>query len=226
MAFLMPYFKQSSMSEQIHKTIFEAALSDEIVDEWYVSKKVADRIFEFFQKSDLFIWTDIHNCEDRAEAMAILLLHWRIPHYKAWLFDSYFLKNETGSLHHEWNYHVCLMLPVKENPTDKIEYYVIDPAHASNLQKMFNWANVLTKDAYSYHIIKNGLAYIFPTGQITQQNWHFRNRQNFKWTIQGLAGINGVSSTGKAAVTFKKYLVRRTLKRFTALKNSMPDFGM
>jgi hypothetical protein len=226
MAFLMPYFKQSFMSEQIHKTIFDASLSDEVVSDYYVSKNVANRIFEFFQKSTLFLWTDIHNCEDRAEAMAILLLHWGIPHYKAWLFDSYFLKNEVGTLHNEWNYHVCLMLPVKDNMNDQIEYYVIDPAHASSLQKMQHWANVLTKNPYSYHIVKNGLAYIFPTGLITKQNWHYRNKQNFKWTIQGLAGINGVSNSGKAAVTFKKYLVRRTLKGFTELKNTKPDFGL
>jgi hypothetical protein len=214
------------MSEQMHKTIFDASLSDEVADDLYVTKTMAVRIFEFFQNNSLFLWSDIHNCEDRAEAMAILLLHWGIPHYKAWLFDSYFLKNEAGSLHNEWNYHVCLMLPVKENPLDEIEYYVIDPAHSNHLQKMFLWADVLTKNAFSYHIIKNGYTYIFPTGQITQQNWHYRNKQNFKWTIQGLAGINGVSNSGKAAVVFKKYKIQRTLKSFTELKNKKPDFGV
>lgn len=214
------------MSEHAHKTIFDPLLSDEVANELFVTKMVADRIFEFFQKCPLFLWSDIHNCEDRAEAIAILLLHWGIPHYKAWLFDSYFLKNEEGSLHNEWNYHVCLMLPVKDNPSDKIENYVIDPAHSKSLQKMSHWANMLTKEAYSYHIIKNGYTYIFPTGQITQQNWHFRNKQNFKWTIQGLAGINGVSNSGKAAVAFKKYKIRRTLKSFTELKNCNPNFGV
>jgi hypothetical protein len=117
------------------------------------------------------------------------------------------------------------MLPVKEYPSDKIEYYVIDPAHSTQLQKMFIWADVLTKNAFSYHIIKNGYTYIFPTGQITQQNWHYRNKQNFKWTIQGLAGINGVSNSGKAAVVFNKYKILRTQKSFTELKNRKPDFG-
>jgi hypothetical protein len=214
------------MPDTIHKTIFDASLSDEVTNECYVSKEVAIRIFEFFQKSPLFLWSDIHNCEDRAEAMAILLLHWGVPHYKAWLFDSYFLKNEEGALHNEWNYHVCLMLPVKENLNDQIEYYVIDPAHSPAIQKMFLWANVLTKNAFSYHIIKNGFTYIFPTGQISQNNWHNRNKQNFKWTMQGLAGINGVSNSGKAAVAFKKYLVRRTIRKFTDLKNHKPDFGI
>lgn len=214
------------MSDQIHKTIFEESLSDEVVKEWYVSKNVAENIFAYFQNSPLFLWSDIHNCEDRAEAMAILLSHWDFPHYKAWLFDSYFLKKESGSLHNEWNYHVCLMIPVKEGDSENLDYYVIDPAHSSQLQKMSAWANGLTKDAYSYHIIKNAFTYIFPTGLITQQNWHFRNKQNFKWTIQGLSGINGVSNSGKAAVTFKKYLVKKTLKRFTELKNTKPSFGI
>lgn len=206
-------------------TIFDASLSDDITADWYVSKKVAERIFDFFQKHQLFLWKDIHNCEDRAEAIAILLLHWGIPHYKAWLLSSYFLKNEGGSLHNEWNYHVCILLPVKENATDLLEFYIIDPAHANTLQKMEIWASALTKDAFSYHFIKTGYTYIFPTGPIYQNNWHLRNRQNFKWTIQGLAGINGVSNSGKAAVSFKKYKIRQTLKKFTELKNSKPDFG-
>jgi hypothetical protein len=214
------------MPDTIHKTIFDASLSDEVTNEFYVSKKMAERIFEFFQKCPLFLWSDIHNCEDRAEAMAILLLHWGIPHYKAWLFDSNFLKNEEGTLHNEWNYHVCLMIPVKEDLNDQIEYYVIDPAHSPIIQKMLFWANVLTKNAFSYHIVKNGFTYIFPTGLISQNNWHNRNKQNFKWTMQGLAGINGVSNSGKAAVTFKKYLVRRTIRKFTDLKNNKPDFGI
>ncbi len=213
------------MSEQMHKTIFDVSLSDEVADDLFVTKTMAVCIFEFFQKNSLFLWSDIHNCEDRAEAMAILLLHWDIPHYKAWLFDSYFLKNEEGSLQNEWNYHVCIMLPVKEDSSEKMEYYVIDPAHSSQLQKMFKWADDLTKNAFSYHIIKNGYTYIFPTGQISQQNWHFRNKQNFKWTMQGLAGINGVSNSGKAAVVFNKYKILRTQKSFTELKNRKPDFG-
>jgi hypothetical protein len=118
------------------------------------------------------------------------------------------------------------MLPVKEQATDILEYYVIDPAHASSLQKIVDWANVITKQDFSYHLIKTGYTYIFPTGIISKENWHYRNKQNFKWTIQGLAGINGVSNTGKAAVTFKKYKIRRTLKSFTQMKNSIPSFGM
>lgn len=213
------------MPAQNSKTFFDSTLADEVAADFFVSKLVADRIFEFFQKSPLFLWNDIHNCEDRAEAIAILLQHWGIPHYKAWVFSSYFLKNESGSLHNEWNYHVCPMLPVKEENSDLLEYYVIDPAHASSLQKIIIWANAVTKDDFSYHTIKNGYTYIFPTGPISQQNWHYRNKQNFKWTIQGLAGINGVSNSGKAAVAFKKYKIRSTLKSFTQLKNSKPDFG-
>jgi hypothetical protein len=213
------------MQSTASNTIFDASLSDDVAADWYVTKTVADRIFEFFQNHKLFLWKDIHNCEDRAEAIAILLLHWGIPHYKAWLLSSYFLKNEEGSLHNEWNYHVCITLPVKENASDPLEFYIIDPAHANKLLKMEDWASALTKDAFSYHFIKTGYTYIFPTGLILQYNWHLRNKQNFKWTIQGLAGINGVSNSGKAAVTFLKNRIRQTLKKFIALKNSNPDFG-
>jgi hypothetical protein len=213
------------MQKQISNSIFEYSLSDELAEDWFVSKQVADKIFNYFRDSPLFLWQDIHNCEDRAEAIAILLLNWGIPHYKAWVFSSYYLKNENGSLHNKWNYHVCLMLPVKDAATGNLDCYVIDPAHSNTLQKINSWADAITMEGSSYHFIKSGHTYIFPTGIIQQENWHFRNKQNFKWTIQGLAGINGVSNTGKAAVAFKKYKIRSTLKSFTALKNAKPDFG-
>lgn len=225
MAFLMPSHKQATMSEHPQQSIFEQSLSDEVANDFYISLKMAESIFNFFQSSNLFLWSDIHNCEDRAEAMAILAAQWGIPHYKAWLFDRYFLKNEKGSLHNQWNYHVCLLLPVKENTIDPIEYYVVDPAHAKKIQKLQEWANQLTKEAFSSYLIKNANTYIFPAGQISKYNWHNRNKQNFKWTIQGLAGINGVSNAGKAALIFKKALIRKTLQNFTALKFNKPHFS-
>lgn len=208
------------MPEQLSKTVFESDLSDEIANDLYMSKPEADALFLYFQTSPLFIWNDIHNCEDRAEAIAILLNHWGIPHYKGWVFSGFFLKNETGTLANWWNYHVAAILPVKEN--NSIVFYVIDPAHSQQLETLAHWSEQVTLDANSYHIIKWGNAYIFPTGKIKKSNWHLRNKQNLKWTMQGLAGINGVSITGKAQVAFNKFRVKRTIQRFTALKAANP----
>jgi len=204
----------------LSKTVFDSNLSDEITEDFFMSKEQADNLFDYFKTSSIFLWKDIHNCEDRAEAIALLLTHWNIPHYKGWVFSGFFLKKQIGSLVNWWNYHVATALPVKENNT--IVYYVIDPAHFNELATIADWANIVTLEANSYHIIKYANAYIFPTGIIKKSNWHLRNKQNLKWTMQGLAGINGVSITGKAQVAFNKHHVKRTIQKFNALKNLHP----
>jgi hypothetical protein len=105
------------------KTVFDSNLSDEITEDFFMSKAEADTVFDYFKTNPIFLWKDVHNCEDRAEAIAILLTHWNIPHYKGWVFSGFFLKNQTGSLANWWNYHVATTLPVKEN--NSIVYYVI-----------------------------------------------------------------------------------------------------
>ena len=120
------------MQDHLSKTIFESNLSDEIAADFYMPKPKADTLFNFFKTHPLFLWHDIHNCEDRAEAISILLSHWGIPHYKAWVFNAYFLKKESGNLHNDWNYHVSVALPVMEN--NFLNFYVIDPAHSSKIE--------------------------------------------------------------------------------------------
>lgn len=180
----------------------------------------ADQINDYFSKHPLFLWNDIHNCEDRAEAISILLTHWKIPHFKAWVFSGYFLNRNMGSLKNKWNYHVAIMLPTLNGALDNA--MVIDPTHSQSLVSMEDWANAVTLDAQSHYLVKQGHIYIFPVGQIRNENWHHRNRQNYKWTMQGLAGINGVSASGKAAVTFKKFRIAQTMKSFQQLQRNKP----
>ncbi len=99
---------------------------------------------------------------------------------------------------------------------------VLDPTHSETLVTVEHWANDVTLDAQSHHLVKMGHVYIFPVGQIRNENWHHRNRQNYKWTMQGLAGINGVSTKGKAAVTFNKFKIARTIKAFQLLQRNNP----
>ena len=168
----------------------------------------------------MFHWNDIHNCEDRAEAIAILLTHWQIPHFKAWVFSGYFLNRNMGSLKNKWNYHVAVMLPTLVGT--ELSAMVLDPTHSATLVSVEDWANEVTLDAQSHHLVKQGHVYIFPVGPIKNENWHHRNRQNYKWTMQGLAGINGVSTKGKAAVTFNKFKIARTIKAFQVLQRNNP----
>jgi Glutaminase len=207
------------MDVQLVPTLFDYLLTDVIVPVNSVSKEEAEKLFTFFQTNSLFKWHDVHNnCEARADAVCRLLDAWNIPNYKAWIFGGAFLRNHIGGLKQSWNYHVAALLPVME--ADTIVFYVIDPSIFNRLQTMYDWATEITAYPHSYHFIKSGEYYIFPSGKISQDNWHKRNRQNNKWFIQGLAGINGVSPVGKAQLIFNRNRIANTVKKFTALQKN------
>lgn len=195
------------------KTIYEAFLSDVAINSTTISKEAAEKLFNYFKENRLFRWSDANNdCEDRANAICILLDEWHIPNFKAWVFAGAYLKNQQGSLVNFWNYHVAALLPVNENGT--IVFYVIDPAISRQPEHIATWADKVTDQACSYYLIKDGEYYIFPNGKIYKDNWFRRNRRNYNWTIQGLAGINGVSKTGQAALVFNKKKLRNVQKQF------------
>lgn len=205
----------------ITKTIYEASLSDPVSDEIFISKEKVDQIFQFFKDCPLFRWQDANNdCEDRAHAICLLLDKWAIPNYKAWVFSGAFLKKGTGTLVNLWNYHVAAALPVKE--THGLFCYVIDPATLSFTDTIENWSNGVTDTPNSYHLIKQGSTYIFSTPQILKDNWHPADKRNYKWTMQGLAGINGVSQAGKAQIVFNKNKIRKTELAFKKLLCNKP----
>jgi len=206
-------------------TLFEYEFSDAVDPEMIVSKALAEQLFLFFRSHKLFNWIDSHNgCEARADAVCVLLDEWKIPNYKGWVFSGKFLKNHVGGLKQNWNYHVAPMLPVKE--AGSIIYYMLDPASANNLQRIEDWAANVTEYAHSYYMIKEPQWYIFPGKKITRRNWHLRNRQNRKWMIQGIAGINGLGAKGKAELCFNKGRIKNTFKLFEQLKKnkSFKDF--
>ena len=209
------------MDVQLVPTLFDYLLTDVVNTDKTVSKEEAKKLFTFFQTNDLFKWHDVHNnCEARADAVCRLLDAWQVPNYKAWVFGGAFLRKHIGGLKQSWNYHVAALLPVKE--ADKITFYVIDPSLFNHLQTMYDWAAEITAYPHSYHFIKSGEYYIFPSGKIKQDNWHARNKQNSKWLVQGLAGINGVSPVGKARLIFNKNKIENTFRKFAALKERKP----
>jgi Glutaminase len=211
----------SRMTPVLMPTLFDYILSDTTDPSRVVSKADAEKLFSFFKEHPLFKWKDSHNgCEARADAVCVLLQQWYMPNYKAWVFSGDFLKNHVGGLKQHWNYHVAPVLPVKE--ADRIVLYIIDPATGNSLQRMGEWAAGITAYPHSYHFIKLPHCYIFNQKKITAYNWHTRNRQNRKWMIQGLAGINGLSASGKARLCFNKARLINTAIAFEKLKKQSP----
>ncbi|HYO21043.1 MAG TPA: protein-glutamine glutaminase family protein [Flavisolibacter sp.] len=205
------------------KTIFDPTLSDPVLPDVGLTRGGALQLFQFFKHCPVFKWCHANNdCEDRANAISILLDEWKLPNYKAWVFSGAFMGKDTGSLFNYWNYHVAAAIPVKEN--NSIVLYVIDPATSETLETLEHWATMVTENAYSHHLVKSGLTYIFPPGRIEKDNWYKRNRQNYKWTIQGLSGINGVSPKGKAQLCFNKSRIKKTEQQLKSLARNKPEF--
>lgn len=208
-------------SSSLPKALFEAPLSNPVVPGYAITKEEADRLFSFFQNHSLFRWADAQNdCEDRAHAICLLLESWKVPNYKGWVFSGAYLKKTTGSLVNLWNYHVAAALPVWEG--SGITIYMIDPSTANTLVSIHDWATMITEDECSYYLIRKNEDYIFNQTIIKWDNWYKKDRQNYKWTIQGLAGINGVSASGKAQVIFNKNRIKNAEKKFKKLLRSNP----
>lgn len=202
-------------------SLFDYRLSDITDSSKTVSRQQAEAIMQFFADQPLFNWTNSNNsCEARADAICVLLQQWNIPHYKAWVFSGKYLHNHWGGLKQNWNYHVAALLQVIEE--GKLVQYIIDPATAGGLQTLYDWAAGITDYAHSYQLIKEAHWYIFSDKKITSSNWHSRNCQNRKWMIQGLAGINGLNSKGKAALVFNKRRITKTGEAFEKLKWQQP----
>jgi hypothetical protein len=200
-------------------TLHDADLSDITLPLNTISQKQAEQLFLFFKHHPLFNWNDANNgCEGRADAVCVLLDQWNVPNYKGWVFSGSYLKNHVGELKQNWKYHVAPVLTVRKD--DHVLHYVLDPATAGYLQPIADWAAAITHLPHSYYFIRNAHWYIFPGNNFSTSKWHRRNRQNRKWMIQCLAGINGLTATGKARLCFNKTRLKNT---FSAFQKAMKD---
>ncbi len=207
----------------ITPTLYDYMLSDNIVGCGYVSYETAEGLFQFFRDCPLFNWVETHNgCEARADAICVLLDTWKIPNYKGWVFGGHFLRKHFGGLKKNWKYHVATILPVMQE--DTIRWYVIDPATSDKPEILDDWATNVTEYAHSYHLVKESKWYIFSDKKISAANWNERNKQNRKWMIQGLAGVNSLNALGKSQLTFNKGRIKNRLIAFEKLINSKPVF--
>ncbi len=202
-------------------SLFDHQLSDDTDSSKTVSKELAEAMMLFFATHPLFTWGNSNNgCEARADAVCLVLSEWNIPNYKAWVFSGRYLKKHVGGLKQNWNFHVAAMLQVMEN--GQLVHYIIDPATSATLQTFYNWAANITEYPHSYQLVKESHWYIFSHKKISKKNWNSRNRQNRKWMIQGLAGINGLSAKGKAALVFNKAKIKKISAAFEQLKREKP----
>lgn len=197
-------------------------MSDHIETTNALTKEQAIQVFNYFKDSQLFRWQDSNNdCEDRANAICLLLDQWNIPNAKGWIFSGYMF-GKKGFLKNMWKYHVAVVLPVKEN--EEIFLYTLDPASSQHLIPIRDWAENVSDNPFTYYIVKKGKYYIFDPGNIKKQNWSKRNKGNFNWTMQGLAGINGLSTRGKAQLAFNKKKVTKTRGQFMHLMEEKFSF--
>lgn len=202
-------------------TFFDPFSSDLNHSRRAISPKQAEKLFLFFKQHPLFNWDDANNgCEGKADAVCVLLDEWNIPNYKGWVFSGAFLKNHAGELKQNWKYHVAPILPVEVD--GQILHYVLDPATTISLQLSYEWVAAITQVPQSYYFLMESHWYIFPSANISTGKWHTRNKQNRKWMIQCLAGVNGLSGTGKAWLCFNKKRLDRVKIAFEKLKKDNP----
>ena len=73
----------------ILKTLYDHSLSDIAETDKAITKQEAEKFFIFFKNCKPFRWTDANNnCEDRANAVCILLDKWNIQNGKGWAFSG------------------------------------------------------------------------------------------------------------------------------------------
>ena len=206
----------------IKKTLFAWYLSDNIVSDNTITLEKAELLFAFFKNCPLFRWSDANNdCEDRANAICILLDEWKIQNCKGWVFSGYVFK-KIGYLKNLWKYHVAAAVLVRQG--NEMNTYIIDPATSASLLSIEDWAANVTDYPHSYYLVKSGRIYIFPSRKMKKDNWYHRNKRNYNWTIQGLSGINGVSTKGKAQLRFNKRRMVKTKEMFMELLKNKPAF--
>lgn len=155
----------------------------------------ADKIFKFFKTEQLFKWNDNNNCEDRANAVSLILDSWKIPNYKVWIFSGNFLKLNQGRLNRGWKYHVAVGIPTNTGELLVIDY-AIPPIDSPKTVQI--WANDLVKSPNGYYFVTKNNLYnwsLKKSKPFSLDSFYLTNNENFEYTIEGLTGFNGGSSS-------------------------------
>lgn len=186
-----------------------------------ICKHKADTLFDIIRSSKAFDWSDKNNnCEDRANAVSLILDSWNIPNGKAWIFQgSTFDKTKFKGNLGGYTYHVATCILVSN--ANSVDTFIIDPLmNSSKLLAIKEWAELIAVSPVNVYFITSNRYYqqskVCPT-----PNWKMRD-EYFDDTIDGLTRYNNFSIWTRLRT--KKYLKRRAsvLDEFNRLKNALP----
>lgn len=181
----------------------------------------ADSIFKTFLTSKAFDWTDRkNNCEDRANAICLILDKWGVSNGKAWLFGgknaSY--GNKLGTLK-GWSYHVAACIFVRQD-NGQIDTLVIDPlTDSEKAVNIRSWSSLITRNPTNIYFITSNAKYQQNMVSLTP-TWKFSN-DFYEETIEGLTRYNNFSIWTR--VKTKKYLkknLKKVKSEFISLLNT------
>ncbi len=188
-----------------------------------ICKEKLDSIFRVLKNSKAFDWTDEdNNCEDRANAISLILDSWGIPNGKSWMFsgqtfDENVFKGTLGG----YSYHVASTVLVKNNDRG-CDTIIIDPLmDTQKVMPVQQWIHALTRTP--------GNVYVLTGNDHYQQNevsahliWKPR-AQYFQQTLEGLTRYNDYNWWTRAKT--KKYLKSRlgtVTATFNLLRSRIP----
>jgi hypothetical protein len=181
----------------------------------------ADFIFNAMKKHPPFDWGDSkNNCEDRANAVSMILGAWKIPNGKAWIFNGRGVDRSLNGTLNGYGYHVACAILVRTN--GKLDTLVIDPLiNWSQLLKINDWADSVAYTPVNPYFLTLGDRYIF--GQIGKTpKWIDRNNNNFEYTMQGLTRFNGGSRWQSVRTSPHLLKLKDTKAAFESMRANRP----
>ncbi|MFK7750783.1 MAG: protein-glutamine glutaminase family protein [Kordia sp.] len=128
----------------------------ELNDEDAISKKKANELVRYFLEESKMDFKSVYNgCQNRAMVMSLMLNDKQISHLKIWNFDPFkiALYNKQDALDVDdplgiksgkiyWDFHVAVVILVKNDSTNKNEKYVIDPSFSDLPLTISEWLSI------------------------------------------------------------------------------------
>ncbi len=143
-----------------------------------ISKKKANELVKYFLEESKMDFKSVYNgCQNRAMVMSLMLNDKQINHIKIWNFDPFKitlynkqdaldvddpLEIKSGKIY--WDFHVAVVILVKNDSTNKNEKYVIDPSFSDLPLTISEWLSI-QNSPNSHYIFLNPEWYNFVTLQ-------------------------------------------------------------
>ena len=199
-------FAQNNKVYSQHKAVLYKALCEEITLN-PICKNQLDSIYYLLNQSNghPFDWTDTkNNCEDRANAVSLILSKWGIANAKAWVFNGKQTRYSKTGLLKGWGYHVgCCVLVKINNANDTI---IIDPLTSRSALTIQQWADTISKSSTNLYFITESNKYQQDSISLNP-TWKICDTAIIKRTIEGLTRYNDFSLWQRFIT--KHYLTKR-----------------